>query len=42
MSRTDWPGSSCSAWPRDSVQVTEAAEGTSPAATPICCRRRTK
>ena len=40
MSRTDAPGSSDSACPSDSVQVTAAAEGTSPAATPICCRLR--
>ena len=42
MSRTDAPGSSDSACPRDSVQVTAAADGTSPAATPICCRLRAK
>ena len=42
MSRTDAPGSSDSACPRESVQVTAAAEGTSPAATPICCRLRAK
>ena len=34
MSRTDAPGSSDSACPSDSVQVTAAADGTSPAADP--------
>jgi len=42
MSRIDAPGRSDSACPRESVQVTAAAEGTSPAATPICCRLRAK
>ena len=40
MSRTDAPGSSDSACPSERVQVTAAAEGTSPAAAPICCRLR--
>ena len=42
ISRTDSPGSSDSACPTDSVQVTMAADPASPATTPTCCHRRAK